>query len=263
MDDNHTLDLTASELDRTLAAAQFISNPNLLDNWYFVHPVNQRGRTEYTGNGYTIDRWYARKAMVEVTASGLRITKVTNNDNTAYNQRFEVPANLIGKTVTVSALVKEVSFSGRGIRLGLARSNSISTNSGPFENVYYEAKTGIITSTFKVDSLDAYSGINLEIFFSTDSALGDYILVEAVKLELGSVQTLAHHENGVWVLNEIPNYAEELAKCQRYYQLFSSADKRPSDKRDFRPELRTDATSANTGTIEIDGVTYYYADANL
>lgn len=41
--------------------------------------------------------------------------------------------------------------------------------------------------------------------------------ISAVKLEVGDAQTLAHQENGVWVLNEIPNYAEELAKCQAYY----------------------------------------------
>ena len=39
-----------------------------------------------------------------------------------------------------------------------------------------------------------------------------------MKLELGSVQTLAHQENGVWVLNEIPDYGEQLARCQRYFQ---------------------------------------------
>ena len=32
------------------------SNPNLLDNWYFRNPVNQRELAEY-GEGYTIDRW--------------------------------------------------------------------------------------------------------------------------------------------------------------------------------------------------------------
>lgn len=40
----------------------------------------------------------------------------------------------------------------------------------------------------------------------------------AIKLELGSQQTLAHQENGKWVLNEIPDYGEQLRRCQRYYQ---------------------------------------------
>ena len=38
----------------------------------------------------------------------------------------------------------------------------------------------------------------------------------AAKLELGSQQTLAHQENGVWELNEIPDYGEQLRRCQRY-----------------------------------------------
>ena len=41
--------------------------------------------------------------------------------------------------------------------------------------------------------------------------------IKAVKLEPGSQQTLAHQENGVWALNEIPDYGEQLRRCQRYY----------------------------------------------
>ena len=39
------------------------SNKNLLDNWDFTNPVNQRGQTSYTVSGgdasriYTVDRW--------------------------------------------------------------------------------------------------------------------------------------------------------------------------------------------------------------
>ena len=40
----------------------------------------------------------------------------------------------------------------------------------------------------------------------------------AAKLELGPIQTLAHKEGDTWVLNDPPpNYALELAKCQRYH----------------------------------------------
>lgn len=42
------------------------------------------------------------------------------------------------------------------------------------------------------------------------------VSLKAVKFECGDQQTLAHQEGGKWVLNEIPNFAEELAKCQRY-----------------------------------------------
>ena len=58
----------------------------------------------------------------------------------------------------------------------------------------------------------------------TLTATGETII--AVKLEHGSEQTLAHNEgteeNPFWVLNEIPDYGEELRKCQRYFVRYSS-----------------------------------------
>ena len=49
----------------------------------------------------------------------------------------------------------------------------------------------------------------------TITAAGKKLL--AAKLELGRVQTLAHQDSsGAWILNEIPDYAEQLRKCQRY-----------------------------------------------
>ena len=42
--------------------------------------------------------------------------------------------------------------------------------------------------------------------------------IVAAKLELGPFQTLAHKEGSKWVPNDPqPNYATELAKCQRYF----------------------------------------------
>lgn len=38
-------------------AAAVRRGDNLLDNWYFADTINQRGQTEYTSAGYTIDRW--------------------------------------------------------------------------------------------------------------------------------------------------------------------------------------------------------------
>lgn len=48
---------------------------SLCDNGYFLHPVNQRGKNSYDGNGsktYTIDRWYT-------TDSGSGIVTVSDN----------------------------------------------------------------------------------------------------------------------------------------------------------------------------------------
>ena len=45
---------------------------------------------------------------------------------------------------------------------------------------------------------------------------GKNVSLKAVKFECGDQQTLAHQEGGKWVLNEVPDYKEELAKCQAY-----------------------------------------------
>lgn len=45
--------------------------------------------------------------------------------------------------------------------------------------------------------------------------------IVAVKLEIGDTQTLAHEENGVWVVKEIPDFDEELSKCQKYLRVAS------------------------------------------
>ena len=49
------------------------------------------------------------------------------------------------------------------------------------------------------------------------ATLKDNVSILAVKLELGHTQTLAHREGDRWVLNEIPEYGEQLRRCQRYF----------------------------------------------
>ena len=83
--------------------------PNLLDNWYFGNPVNQRGQTEYSENqSYIIDRWRMRGDGVTI---GLETDGIVINcDGASFNsivQAFENPALLLGKTITLSALVTE------------------------------------------------------------------------------------------------------------------------------------------------------------
>lgn len=54
----------------------------------------------------------------------------------------------------------------------------------------------------------------------TLTATGQTIV--AAKLEIGNVQTLAHQENSAWVLNEIPDYVDEIANCQQYFRIIDN-----------------------------------------
>ena len=189
-------------------------NPNLLDNWYFGNPVNQRGKTEYSETGYCLDRWYNRGAnTIALTEDGLKITASAESYR-GLNQRIEFPEQLVGKTVTVSLWVVENTLP-LGAFATLWGANQVSSNSDDLSDfVDYNTRTGLISYTFKVPK-HSYSGINFGIYFREGSQ-GGHITIKAVKLELGSQQTLAYQDDsGNWVLNEIPDFSEQLAKCQR------------------------------------------------
>lgn len=172
-----------------------ICNPNLLDNWYFGNPVNQRGQTSYAGtNLYTIDRWRfgGYTQTIEVTGNG-----ITWNTNTGvwWMQTIENWDALVGKTATVSALIGGNLYSVSGV---VNNSDRISV---------------IVSETVQLEISPEARGVRLVSYVIESTSVG---AVLAIKLELGSQQTLAHQENGAWVLNEIPDYGEQLRRCQRY-----------------------------------------------
>lgn len=244
------LESTAQEVDDAVSASKWQTNPNLLDNWYFANPVNQRGQTAYSGAVYGIDRWKGSNASSAYTlaADGTVFT----SKNLRFDQLLEHPEQYVGRQLTFSVLIPENTGTATFYAARIVSGTHATVVSGD------AGFTGLMSGTFEVP--EGFEGVR---FFTTSSFTGT-VTVAAAKLELGTRQTLAHQDaQGNWVLNELPDKEAELLKCQRYYQLFSSADRRPSDKRDFRPELRTNATSSNTGTITIGGTTYYYADAGL
>lgn len=189
---------------------KFTVNPNLLDNWYFANPVNQRGLTEYSTNWnqYTIDRWStegtAGEIKVVVSTGCVEVTNMLSQstDHTIhFKQILPTEICLPGKTYTLSVLTKNVV--GR-VSCYLAQAGA------PYQTSF----EGLITS-----GLSTYTGVMVDgqqrVGFVLDT--GAMMSLIAIKLELGSTQTLAHLENGNWVLNEIPDYGEQLRKCQRYY----------------------------------------------
>ncbi len=126
---------------------------NLLHNWYFPNPVNQRGVSgTITTAGYFIDRWKLKSGSVTIGSAGLTL-------NGTIIQISEYPW---GTKVTAS--VRMVS----------------GTATITYDNT---TKTTTVTSSGGV--------------------------IEAVKLEYGSVSTLA---------NDPPaDYGEQLALCQRFF----------------------------------------------
>ena len=186
---------------------------NLLDNWYFVGggsqqgggklPINQRGMTTYTGNGYHLDRWINyNNPTLTVAANGVTVS-ASNAAGYANLMRQSIadPAKYRGVTLTASAMIEDSTADVYlTINDGVAHASGRSV-----------AGTNLLKVTWTVG--DSASALSVNFHNWTAGANPSFRLI-AIKLEIGTEQTLAHQEGGSWVLNEIPNYEEELIKCQ-------------------------------------------------
>lgn len=176
------------------------TRPNLLDNWYFVgggsqlgygtFPINQRGQTTYSGNGHYIDRWIGGSGVV------VALDYLTIKAGEWLVQNIASFETLIGKQLTATLLLADNT---------LLTGTAIITTAG-----------GQLVRLIGTDNIYVYTvnspsnkGFGIHVY-NTD------INVVAVKLELGSTQTLAHQEGSTWVLNEVPDYAIEFMKCEAY-----------------------------------------------
>lgn len=170
-------------------------NPKLLDNWYWGNPVNQRGQTSYTGTDfatYSIDRWLCHGSM-HLSNGEIEVSR----EGAPYGYGYflqKLGCSIDGKTVTASVLTSD----------GVLRWGTLVATS--------EEQTVPGTD----DDMSGLKVSSNSFKFSIGSYDNVYKII-AVGLELGSQQTLAHQENGVWVLNEIPKFGDQLAECQRYY----------------------------------------------
>lgn len=197
-----------------LINGKLLSNPNLLDNWYFIgggsqqgggqFPINQRGQTEYTTAGYTIDRWATQDLDVKIfdNCIGIRIRENGTSNNIL--QVLDNPGYYNGKTLTFSMLCNGPAIMIIGI--------NGSFNSTDFGNL---GEYSLLHTSIEMPENITELIVHISCSNSHDS---DYAKIFAAKVELGPVQTLAHQDAaGNWVLNDPPpNYALELAKCQRY-----------------------------------------------
>lgn len=177
---------------------EITSNPNLLDNPDFK--INQRGLSEYTEKGYTVDRWYMDQRNGETSLSigddGITFS-VTNS--TGWNEIRQLIApdvvkSLSGKTITMSAMIDGTLY------YGTAYNFDPYTNYTPIliiasePNEFHIDLRNNVTSTIPIN-LYIRIGCEADIIISN---------IEWVKLELGSIPTAFTP----------PNPVEELLKIQ-------------------------------------------------
>lgn len=188
-----------------------VTNPNLLINPDFA--INQRGQSQYTTAGYTFDGWAVNAGTVSKNADGGVILNNTASSAMRYRQYSEIEfAQLAGKKLTLSVCVDGVIYCGTGDV----------PQSEPSEI------TAIITipvsGTVSV-SLN-YNVAKKAFDFYVYLVAGTSVALSWGKLERGGVATPFVP----------PIYAEELARCQRYYQLRSTGDVAAVD---MRPVMAT------------------------
>lgn len=248
-------------------ALQSKPNPNLLDNWYFSNPVDQRqGRivkpntTYYSDNQLTTaagttGAYVTAYRYATGTANGVNYASFKLEDKDTAPTYYAAPENVVrgytgagygidrwgqpsGHTIclTKEGLVgNEVTDLYQGIEFvpwGKEVTFSVLTANGMVKTTFVLPEsvpnefTVVAGNTEQdVGSLGAYAqsgvygGFWVSMFIDAGNA------IKAAKLELGSQQTIAHQdENGNWVLNEIPDYGEQLARCQRYDYIIGRAD---------------------------------------
>lgn len=187
-------------------------NPNLLINGDFR--INQRGQASYsTSGGYTVDRWRLVSNNIIATPlsnGGINVQITGQWAYLSYTMEEKDWKALLGKTITLSMKVSRLSQNYRPYF-------QISTKSGGTATNTRIVKTGITSFVYTVPSDADKLEIRIAYTTSSEGSISVDMDIDYVKVELGSVVT---------PFNPRP-YTEELAMCQRYYQVFTTQGIRP------------------------------------
>ena len=198
----------ASTPQGAIAALGAGVRPNLLVNPFFK--VNQRGNASYTGIVPTVDCWKSNSTTltVQVTDDGVLLSGTGFDYLKNY---IESPEQYNGKTITVSALVKNP---GGQFRINLYNeSKQVSNNF----NIPASSDWVIISGT--IHGVQASSGDKVCLLLYPGGGIQSQTAtaqVMATKVEEGETQTLGYIDSsGNPVLLERPDPLE-LVKCKRY-----------------------------------------------
>lgn len=226
----------------------------MLINSDFRVPVNQRGKDVYEAaakSEQTIDMWriYPNTRLV-VSEGKITISAIAAGPLQIYEYLPYAYEDLLNQQICVSLL------DGAGNLY-----TASGTVSGPEptanKNIAFVQIPGVgrLNFTYSPAAKKYYVHV-----YNSDAAAGTSLDIVAMKLEQGQAQTLLHREGDAWALNDATDYARDLFRCQRYYQVFTDKALRPTKAEDFRPPMRINPT---LGTVDINGTTYYTADAEL
>ena len=209
-------------------AVKYRTNPNLLDNWYFGRPVNQKGQTSLANGNWStifIDRWNATSpdCAYAITEDGVKISNLPHEYNQVFLQSLEFVEK---RPYTLSFLLKDIGL--------------LSATFTPEGSDYKDFYLGEFAISFLSDENLTNPRVRI---LDTGSSTVSNITLLAAKLELGDTQTLAHQDSsGNWILNEIPDFGEQLRRCMYYAEKIEDGNTPVITNATFIPAGATSAT---------------------
>ena len=186
--------------------AYYLPARNLLDNSYFLRPINQRGQSVYKSDGviYTIDRWTLSTTGVGVdsyiglTEQGAVHYVALAGKYAQFTQPLESPQLYYGKTLTLAMYLQDE----------------------PPANMML-----LINTQTEQSQVEMHAGLNIVTHTVQDGAANIYIRVQNNNLtEAGVIHPVwAAVYEGAYTAETLPpyipkGYAEELTACQRFYE---------------------------------------------
>lgn len=159
----------------------------------------------YCTVGYTVDRWWfgfdSGSSSLQLTNDGVIYNAGSIGGYENFSQPYPKESCIVGQLYTISFLVDN-----------FQNVNQVFNNKTGSK---FDITENLISYTFSYNSTpDANPDVGIQFKKGTST------LIRAAKLELGSTQTLAHKEGDKWILNEIPDYGEQLRRCQRYARAY-------------------------------------------
>ena len=181
-----------------------ISNENLLINWDFTNPINQRGQTTYPNELasyiYTIDRWRLKYGTVNLNTNGIEFINSKSAKTAVLGQVTAEYSGIEGNPLTFSAIINNELYT-LNINLGWTFPSSGSTALGNAT-----ASENMIMYVYARND----KRLEVQFYVSSTVSVNTSFIISKCKLELGTISTLK---------NSAPqNYDVELIKCYSFYQ---------------------------------------------
>ena len=198
-------------------------NRNLLDNWDFTVPVNQRKLTEYRTNGnmdniFCLDRWHILNGVVVLKPRYIVVSNMLINYDCVLYQELsqDVIEWMKGKTVTATLHHGANSdWTNFSCYIPPDLSNYTDTRLGYAEFKVNNNNNAYIDLWCYKDSNNVYHiQYRFGLPVNQSSGVTSYDRLYGAKLEIGSKSTFMFDTRSIW-------YAQEMKKCLQYLYYIS------------------------------------------